>query len=107
MPMIAESAIEIPRNGKPFLRTLVVMNQKMIFVEAIPILNERICGQVIDVFLYIDAINEEFESICSRRQLMAEELQIAGTCGFPVFLFVMSGIGLFVPQIALVGAISV
>ena len=46
------------------------MHQEMIFVEAIPVLNERVCGQVVNVFVHINAINEEFESICRGCQVV-------------------------------------
>src|SRR5258706_13576587 len=47
-PMIAQCAVQVPGHGYPFLRTATVVDQEMVFVEAVPILHQDGRLEVID-----------------------------------------------------------
>ena len=59
--MIAERAVEVPGNYKPLLCTAPVIDKKMVLVEAVPVLHEHGRGQVVDVFIQVQATSEEIE----------------------------------------------
>src|SRR5204862_6564850 len=71
LPMISESAIQIPGHDKPFFRFGIISHQ-MIFVEAVPMLHQRGSDEVVDIFVEVHAFTEEGERIFCFRKIMAE-----------------------------------
>ena len=84
--MIAESAVQIPRNHKPLARAVAVIDQEMVLVETIPVLDENRGGQVIDVFVQVHSAREEVERVGCGREFVAEQLEFAQAVGFRRFV---------------------
>ena len=72
IPIIAEGAVQVPRNDKPFVRTLAVINEKMVFVVAIPVLNEGGRSQIVNVLLHVHLPGEKIQRVLRMCQFLAE-----------------------------------
>ena len=79
----------------------------MISVEAVPVLDKNACGQVIDVFLQIDALREEIESVSRAGKVMAKALQLAKSFRLLRFFSVVGAVRTFRAEIALIRTIGI
>src|SRR5690348_12045713 len=101
--MIAKSSIKVPWNHRPFLGTVPVERQKMILVEAVPMLHQDAGCEIIDILIHIQPAGKEIEQVRSAREVVAKGLQVSQAfllLGGPL---VMTLEGCLRAKIALVG----
>ena len=105
-PVIPERPVEIPRHHKPFLRPAAIEEQKMVFVERIPVLHKRCRGQVVYVLFQVHAFVKELRHVARLRQVVTEPLQLVNAVGLFGFHLIMAAERSLASQISLIRLIG-